>query len=180
LPAFNPEAVSPDDTTMEAWALNALKREHLADIPINVARKIAIVDGLDYHITMNEKLALVVYGLWSESISPRSIQQQLGLSSDSRVDPLLNLVLDNTQSARSKISLGDCAKEIAVVEDILKKVDPLATDGKDRERLKAVVEDILGLQEDGLSGDEIIKRRFSIQERVAFILEAQSKPKAAE
>jgi hypothetical protein len=178
LPAFNPEAVSSDDSTVEAWVLNALGKEHLIDVPLNVARKIVIVDALDYHITMNEKLALIAYGLWFESISLRSIQQHLGISGDSRVNPLLNLVLDNAQSARSKISLGDCSTEVAVVEDILKKVDPLAADGKDRERLKAVAEEVLGLQGDGLSGEEIIKRRFSIQERVQLRLraEARSKP----
>jgi hypothetical protein len=177
LPAFNSEAPSPDDTA-EKVVLRASRKKHLIDIPLNVAGKIVIVDALDYHITSSEKLALIACGLWSASGKVDDIQQYLGVSGYSRINPLLNLVQENTQSARSSIKLGDCMQEVSEIENILKSVDRLAEDSDDRERLKAVVEEILKLQGDGLANEQIIKRRAAIQEAVGLRLsaEAQSKP----
>jgi hypothetical protein len=163
IPPSGPEVGFADDATAEAWVLHAAGKEHLIDVPLNVARKIIVVDALDYHITMQEKLALIAWGLWSVSGKVGDISQYLGVSGYARINPLLNLVQDNTQSARSNIKLGDCMKEVSGVENVLKSIDKLPGDSDNRDRLKAVAEEILKLQGDGFANEQIMKRRAAIQ-----------------
>ena len=180
LPVFVPEVITPEDTTTEAWVLRTSRVEHLINVPLNVARKVIIVDALDYHITTKEKLALIAYGLWTVSGNFDDIQQHLGINSYARINPLLDLVIDNAQSSRSNIKLGDCIKEVSEIEDVLRIIEPLAKDSKRRERLKAVVEVVLRLQGDGLTNEQILKRKQEIKERVRLQLRREARSKTTE
>lgn len=165
-PAVRQEAVSSDDMTVEQWVLRASHAQHLGDIPFGVARQAVVIDALDYALTIRERVALIAHRLFAMDGDLDSVKQYLGFKDYLQIDPLVDSVVDNSQSSLSNLKLGDCAREVSEVEMLLESIGSSPSrDNQDRDRLKAVVEEILKLQGDGLSSEQISARKLEIQQK---------------
>lgn len=177
--AVKPEASSESDETVEQWVLQAAHAEHLGEIPLNVARQVVVIDALDFALTTREKIALIAHRLFAVDGDLDSVKQYLGFKDYLRIDPLVDSVVDNSQSLQSNLKLGDCAREVSEVEMLLESVGSSpARDNQNRDRLKAIVEEILRLQGDGLTSEQIsaMKVRIQRQTRLKPEEEVQSQP----
>jgi len=178
LPAFNPEATPDPHVPLEQWVLKAAGAENLGALPLDIARKIIVIDAFDSVLTLREKMSIFAYGLWAIDGNFVNIRRYMGLNRYADINSLVDHVLDNDELAvkrEDKKNLGDRAEKEIQLETLLESVEPFSPrDNQDRQRLKAAAEEVIMLDAQEIQPEQILKMRGKIHRNVRIRLRRET------